>query len=158
MFARLRFSLLALPALLLVLGAGNHNAVAAPARQAGLVLPRGQLVARPWMVMIDNHPLAYPQSGLDKAAVVFEALAEGGITRFIATYADGITPAAAAGLFGPLVDRINGIAPGAGYTALFVVAALTFAASAVAVRLEPPRRQERQERSIEVLRSHERKT
>jgi hypothetical protein len=42
--------------------------------------------------MIDNHPGAYPQSGLDKAAVVFEGLAEFGITRFIATYADGITP------------------------------------------------------------------
>ncbi len=46
------------------------------------------------MVMIDNHPDAYPQSGLDKAAVVFEGLAEFGITRFIATYADGISPAA----------------------------------------------------------------
>jgi hypothetical protein len=44
--------------------------------------------------MIDNHPDAYPQSGLDKAAVVFEGLAEFGITRFIATYADGISPEA----------------------------------------------------------------
>jgi hypothetical protein len=36
--------------------------------------------------MIDNHPGAYPQSGLKQAAVVFEGLAEFGITRFMATY------------------------------------------------------------------------
>jgi hypothetical protein len=42
--------------------------------------------------MIDNHPDAYPQTGLDRAAVVFEALAEFGVTRFMAVYAPGITP------------------------------------------------------------------
>jgi hypothetical protein len=41
--------------------------------------------------MIDNHPVAYPQTGLDHAAVVFEALAEFGVTRFMAVYAPGIT-------------------------------------------------------------------
>lgn len=65
----------------------------APGRTvSGPVLPRGGIGRRPWMVMIDNHPDAYPQSGMDKAAVVFEALAEYGITRYIATYADGVTP------------------------------------------------------------------
>ena len=59
------------------------------------LFPRGVLTARPWTVMIDNHPDAYPQSGLDRAAVVIEGLAEFGITRFMATYADGITPDAA---------------------------------------------------------------
>jgi hypothetical protein len=44
--------------------------------------------------MIDNHPAAYPQIGLDKAAVVFESLAEFGLTRFMAVYAPGITPSA----------------------------------------------------------------
>ena len=44
--------------------------------------------------MIDNYPDAYPQSGLDKAAVVFEGLAEYGISRFMATYVDGRSPAA----------------------------------------------------------------
>lgn len=53
---------------------------------------RGAIGKRPWMVMIDNHPDAYPQSGMNQAAVVFEGLAEYGITRFIALYADGITP------------------------------------------------------------------
>jgi Na+/melibiose symporter-like transporter len=40
--------------------------------------------------------------------------------------------AAAAGLFGPLVDWGNGLAPGAGYTALFAAAGLAFIASALA--------------------------
>jgi hypothetical protein len=57
-------------------------------------LARGALRQRPIVVMIDNHPNAYPQSGLDKAAVVFEALAEFGLTRFMAVYAPGITPEA----------------------------------------------------------------
>ncbi|MCL2174348.1 DUF3048 domain-containing protein [Candidatus Saccharibacteria bacterium] len=37
-------------------------------------------------VMIDNSVPARPQSGLTEAGVVFEAVAEGGITRFIALY------------------------------------------------------------------------
>ena len=41
---------------------------------------------RPLAVMIDNIIDATPQSGLDKADVVIEALVEGGITRFMALY------------------------------------------------------------------------
>lgn len=37
-------------------------------------------------VMIENSPDARPQSGLFEAGVVFEAIAEGGITRFLALY------------------------------------------------------------------------
>lgn len=37
-------------------------------------------------IMIENSPDARPQSGLKDAGVVFEAVAEGGITRFIALY------------------------------------------------------------------------
>jgi Protein of unknown function (DUF3048) N-terminal domain/Protein of unknown function (DUF3048) C-terminal domain len=55
-------------------------------------LARGAVTQRPFVVMIDNHPDAYPQSGLDHAAVVFEALAEFGVTRFMAVLAPGITP------------------------------------------------------------------
>src|SRR5690554_6577010 len=33
-------------------------------------------------VIIENHTAARPQSGLSKADIVYEALAEGGITRF----------------------------------------------------------------------------
>jgi hypothetical protein len=52
---------------------------------------RGSIERRPWMIMIDNHPDAYPQSGLDKATIVFEGLAEYGITRFSAVYLDGVS-------------------------------------------------------------------
>ncbi|MDZ4720969.1 MAG: DUF3048 domain-containing protein [Roseiflexaceae bacterium] len=58
----------------------------------GVALVRGSIIKRPYVVMIDNHPNAYPQSGLDKATVVFEALAEFGLTRFMAVYAPGISP------------------------------------------------------------------
>jgi hypothetical protein len=37
-------------------------------------------------VMIENSPDARPQSGLNDAGVVFEAVAEGGITRFLALF------------------------------------------------------------------------
>jgi hypothetical protein len=37
-------------------------------------------------VMVENNIAARPQSGLGSAGVVFEALAEGGITRFVALY------------------------------------------------------------------------
>lgn len=37
-------------------------------------------------VMIENSPEARPQSGLAEAGVVFESVAEGGITRFLALY------------------------------------------------------------------------
>lgn len=39
-------------------------------------------------VMIENSIFARPQSGLDDAGIVFEAIAEGGITRFMALYQD----------------------------------------------------------------------
>ncbi|MCL4364131.1 DUF3048 domain-containing protein [Patescibacteria group bacterium] len=38
---------------------------------------------RPLAVMIENHPDARPQSGMSSADVIFEAVAEGGITRFL---------------------------------------------------------------------------
>ncbi|HYM64886.1 MAG TPA: DUF3048 domain-containing protein [Candidatus Sulfotelmatobacter sp.] len=41
---------------------------------------------RPLGVMIENHQEARPQSGLSGADVVYEAVAEGGITRFLAMF------------------------------------------------------------------------
>jgi hypothetical protein len=56
-------------------------------------LPRGGVFNRPITVMIDNHVDAVPQSGFNNAAVVFEALAEGGITRFMMVFnGDAFTP------------------------------------------------------------------
>lgn len=43
---------------------------------------KGRAVA----VMINNHPAARPQSGLNKADIVYEILAEGDITRFLAIF------------------------------------------------------------------------
>ena len=40
----------------------------------------------PLAVVIENHPDARPQSGLSKAEIVYEAIAEGGITRFLAIF------------------------------------------------------------------------
>lgn len=41
---------------------------------------------RPLMVMIENHEDARPQSGLQTADIVYEAIAEGGITRFMGVF------------------------------------------------------------------------
>lgn len=48
-------------------------------------------------IMIENSPDARPQSGLKDAGVVFEAIAEGGITRFLALYQESKP-----GLIGPV--------------------------------------------------------
>lgn len=37
-------------------------------------------------IMIENSPNARPQSGIKQAGIVYEAVAEGGITRFLALY------------------------------------------------------------------------
>lgn len=45
---------------------------------------------RPLAVMIENHAEARPQSGLSKADVVYESVAEGGISRFMGVFYCGI--------------------------------------------------------------------
>src|SRR2546423_1699457 len=59
---------------------------------------------RPIAVMIDNFsPDARPQTGLSRASLVFETLAEGGIPRFMAVFlekdADTIGPVRSARLY-----------------------------------------------------------
>ncbi|MBI4008839.1 DUF3048 domain-containing protein [Candidatus Roizmanbacteria bacterium] len=41
---------------------------------------------RPLGIMVENHTESRPQSGLSSADVIYEAVAEGGITRFLAIY------------------------------------------------------------------------
>jgi hypothetical protein len=48
---------------------------------------------RPLAVMIENHEESRPQSGLSSADVVYEAVAEGGITRFMGVFFCGIAAA-----------------------------------------------------------------
>lgn len=40
----------------------------------------------PLAIIVENHPDARPQTGLDKASIVYEAITEGGITRFMAIF------------------------------------------------------------------------
>jgi len=46
---------------------------------------------RPLAVMIENHKEARPQSGLSYADIVYESVAEGGISRFMAVFYCGIS-------------------------------------------------------------------
>ncbi|MGP0031973.1 MAG: DUF3048 domain-containing protein [Acidimicrobiales bacterium] len=47
----------------------------------------GAVPQRPALgVKVDNYPAARPQSGLDKADIVFEEPVEGGITRYVAVF------------------------------------------------------------------------
>lgn len=56
---------------------------------SGVKIPDPALNDRPvTAVMVENSPDSRPQSGLDQAGVVFEAIAEGGITRFLTLYQD----------------------------------------------------------------------
>ena len=41
---------------------------------------------RPITAMIENHVDSRPQSGLSRSDIVYEAVAEGGITRFLAVF------------------------------------------------------------------------
>ncbi|MEI6229019.1 MAG: DUF3048 domain-containing protein [Candidatus Saccharibacteria bacterium] len=53
----------------------------------GTLVESESLTKRPVTgIMIENSPEARPQSGLKNSGVVFEAIAEGGITRFLALY------------------------------------------------------------------------
>lgn len=51
-----------------------------------------QVTTRPIVVMVENMVAARPQSGLDKADLVYEILAEGDITRFVAVYQSETAP------------------------------------------------------------------
>lgn len=59
-----------------------------PRRLDGVAVAPGKANLWPVAVMIDNFPTARPQAGLGQASVVYEALAEGGIPRFMAVFAE----------------------------------------------------------------------
>lgn len=58
-----------------------------PRRLDGVLVAPNKANLRLVAVMVDNHAAARPQASLNKASVVYEALAEGGIPRFMAVYA-----------------------------------------------------------------------
>lgn len=55
----------------------------------GVYVEKGKENFFPIAAVIENHIDARPQAGLSKADYVIEAEAEGGITRFLAVFADG---------------------------------------------------------------------
>lgn len=59
-----------------------------PSRLTGLPVNPGLNLRPVTGVIIENSPDARPQSGLTDAGVIVEAIAEGGITRFLALYQD----------------------------------------------------------------------
>jgi hypothetical protein len=62
----------------------GQNQVLASAINGVMVDP--SKVGRPYAVVVENHPASRPQSGLSQADIVYEALAEGGITRFLGIF------------------------------------------------------------------------
>lgn len=64
----------------------------------GAPSPLGAVPARPALALkVDNFPEARPQSGLDKADIVFEEPVEGGVTRYVAVFQCNDSP-----LVGPI--------------------------------------------------------
>ena len=69
------------------LEAGEVRRYDAPlARLPAIVPPPGDPNPYPLGVMVENLVDARPQVGLDRADIIYEALAEGGISRFLALY------------------------------------------------------------------------
>ncbi len=57
-----------------------------PAPLTGELVDPAVITKRPIAVVIENHPDARPQSGYNDADIVYETLAEGGITRTLAIF------------------------------------------------------------------------
>ncbi|MBQ7699957.1 MAG: DUF3048 domain-containing protein [Clostridia bacterium] len=78
--------------------------------------------SRPVAVVVKNDRKASPQYGLSKAAVLYEALVEGGITRFLAVYSD----VSLVSKVGPVIDsRTYFYDFAANHNAVFVQAGTT---------------------------------
>ncbi len=59
-----------------------------PAPLTGVLTTKNKAEQKVVSTMIENHPSARPQSGLSEAGLVYEALVEGGITRFLAFFGE----------------------------------------------------------------------
>jgi hypothetical protein len=66
----------------------------------------------PVAVIVENAPQARPQSGLDQAAIVWEMLAEGGITRFFCIFTQPVAqigPVRSTRIYFDQLDRAYGL-------------------------------------------------
>ena len=61
----------------------------APHPLTGVWQPEELAIYRPLALVVSNIPQALPQSGLAQADIIFEVLAEGGITRLVAIFTQG---------------------------------------------------------------------
>jgi len=57
-----------------------------PSPLDGTMVSKEDADRHPLGIMVENHTDARPQSGLSAASLIYEAIAEGGITRFLAVY------------------------------------------------------------------------
>jgi len=64
----------------------SSNEAKYPAILDGVMTDQVSANKHPLAIVVENHPDARPQAGLSKASIVYEAIAEGGITRFLALY------------------------------------------------------------------------
>ncbi len=75
-------------------GLNSHETASGPINPlTGEAVSEDKSDLRPYCVMINNHPDARPAVGLSQASIIYEALAEGGITRMMAVFndVDGVT-------------------------------------------------------------------
>lgn len=63
----------------------NHDGEV-KSKLTGLWVPEEVSKKRPYAIMLNNIKLASPQSGTSEASILYEALAEGGITRLMGIY------------------------------------------------------------------------
>ena len=71
----------------------SNNDVEEQGKQEEIVIKKLQIVdedskSRPYAVMINNNHAAWPQCGIQDAYLVYEIIAEGGISRMMALYKD----------------------------------------------------------------------
>ena len=52
----------------------------------GMLIPEDMVMQRPVAMQINNIRVAYPQSGISQADIIYETLAEGNITRLLAVF------------------------------------------------------------------------
>ncbi|MBB6217918.1 hypothetical protein HNQ80_004054 [Anaerosolibacter carboniphilus] len=64
----------------------QSNPLGVPSPLSGIYTDKENISRRPIAVMLDNQSKARPQAGLDQAEIIYEALAEGGITRYMAIF------------------------------------------------------------------------
>jgi hypothetical protein len=69
---------------------GREKPKMVPRRLDGVLVEREQANRFLYAVMIENLSEVRPQKGLSRASVVYELLAEGGITRFMALFSPGV--------------------------------------------------------------------